>query len=119
MSHCSHGSYPMQGCAAMQSHNWACLHPSPGQGGRKQAEPPFPYPPPLPVLGSDVGHDVLVEKLQDEWDTVGKHQMLGHILKLRRKAKWAGECRPILGAAHPRSLVARPWPSSPGRCDSV
>lgn len=110
---------PLRGCGAVQSHSWACLHPSPGQGGRKQAEPPFPYPPPLPVLGSDVGHDVLVEKLQDQGDAVGKDQMLGHVLKLGGKAKWAGERRPILGAARPRSLVARPWPSSPGRCGSV
>lgn len=30
------------------------------------------------VFGSDIGHDVLVEELQDQRDAVGKHQMLGH-----------------------------------------
>lgn len=36
----------------------------------------------LPVLGTDIGHDVLIEELEDEWDTVGKHQVLGDNLKL-------------------------------------
>lgn len=36
----------------------------------------------LPVFGTDVGHDVLVEELEDEWDTVGKYQVLGDNLKL-------------------------------------
>lgn len=36
----------------------------------------------LPVLGSDVGHDVLIEELQDQRDAVGKYQVLGHVLKL-------------------------------------
>ena len=38
----------------------------------------------LPVFGTDIGHDVLVEELENEGDAVGKHQMLGHILKLHR-----------------------------------
>lgn len=38
----------------------------------------------LPVFGTDIGHDVLVEELEDEWDTVGKHQVLGDNLKLQR-----------------------------------
>lgn len=37
----------------------------------------------LPVLGSDVGHDVLIEELQDQRDAVGKYQVLGHVLKLK------------------------------------
>lgn len=27
----------------------------------------------LPVFGTNVRHDVLVEELENEWDTVGKH----------------------------------------------
>lgn len=38
-----------------------------------------------PVFSSDVGHDVLVEELQDQRDAVGKHQMLRHVLKLQEK----------------------------------
>ena len=34
------------------------------------------------VLAPDVGHDVLVEELQHQGDAVGKHQVLGHELKL-------------------------------------
>ena len=34
------------------------------------------------VLGLDVGHDALVEELEDEGDTVGEHQVLRHKLKL-------------------------------------
>lgn len=37
---------------------------------------------PLPVLGADVGHDVLVEELEDERDAVGEHQVLRDDLKL-------------------------------------
>ena len=37
------------------------------------------------VLGLDVGHDVLVEELEDEGDTVGKHQVLGHELELGKE----------------------------------
>lgn len=47
--------------------------------------------PPSPVLGSDVGHDVLIEELEDERDAVGKHQVLGHVLKLRPKTRQAAE----------------------------
>lgn len=36
-----------------------------------------------PVLGSDVGHDVLIEELQDQRDAVGKDQVLGHVFKLK------------------------------------
>ena len=36
-----------------------------------------------PVLGSDVGHDVLIEELEDQRDAVGKHQVLGHVFKLK------------------------------------
>lgn len=36
----------------------------------------------VPVFSRDVGHDVLVEELQDEGDAVGKHQVLSHVLKL-------------------------------------
>ena len=36
----------------------------------------------VPILSCDVRHDVLVEELQDEWDAVGKHQVLSHVLKL-------------------------------------
>lgn len=38
-----------------------------------------------PVFSSDVGHDVLVEELQDQRDAVGKDQMLRHVLKLQEK----------------------------------
>lgn len=38
-----------------------------------------------PVFGTDIGHDVLVEELEDEWDTVGKHQMLRYNLKLQKR----------------------------------
>lgn len=41
----------------------------------------------LPVFGTDVGHDVLIEELEDEWDTVGKHQVLGDNLKLQEKRR--------------------------------
>lgn len=41
----------------------------------------------LPVFGTDVGHDVLIEELEDEWDTVGKHQVLGDYLKLQGKRR--------------------------------
>ena len=34
------------------------------------------------VLWLDVGHDVLVEKLENEGDAVGEHEVLGHELKL-------------------------------------
>lgn len=54
----------------------------------------LPAPPPLsspavavPVFGSDIRHDVLVEELQDQRDAVGKHQMLGHVLKLRKRSE--------------------------------
>lgn len=86
----------LPGLGAMQPHT---SHPpmSHGQGrdhgGAKQAGTPLPTPgrdagrhsPPLPVLGSDVGHDVLVEELQDERDAVGEDQVLGHVLKLGKK----------------------------------
>lgn len=41
----------------------------------------------LPVFGTDVGHNVLIEELEDEWDTVGKHQVLGDDLKLQGKRR--------------------------------
>lgn len=41
----------------------------------------------LPVFGTDVGHDVLVEELEDEWDTVGKDQVLGDNFKLQGKKR--------------------------------
>lgn len=41
----------------------------------------------VPVFGTDVGHDVLVEELEDEWDTVGKHQVLGDNLKLQERRR--------------------------------
>lgn len=41
----------------------------------------------LPVFGTDIRHDVLVEELEDEWDTVGKHQVLGDDLKLQKKRR--------------------------------
>lgn len=41
----------------------------------------------VPVLGSDIRHDVLVEELQDQRDAVGKHQMLGHVLKLGERSE--------------------------------
>lgn len=40
-----------------------------------------------PVFGTDIGHDVLVEELEDEWDTVGEHQMLGDNLELHEKRR--------------------------------
>ena len=40
-----------------------------------------------PVFGTDVGHDVLVEELEDEWDAVGEHQVLGDDLELQ-KTRW-------------------------------
>lgn len=36
----------------------------------------------IPVFGSDVGQDILIEELQDQWNAVGKHQMLWYIFKL-------------------------------------
>lgn len=42
-----------------------------------------------PVFGTDIGHDVLVEELQDEWDTIGKHQVLGDDLELRERKEEA------------------------------
>ena len=36
----------------------------------------------LPILGADVGQDVLVKELQHQRDAVGKHQMLTGELKL-------------------------------------
>lgn len=39
----------------------------------------------VPVLGRDVRHDVLVEEFQDQGDAVGKHQVLGYVLKLRKR----------------------------------
>lgn len=41
----------------------------------------------LPVFGTDVGHDVLIEELEDEWDTVGKHQVLGDDLELQERRR--------------------------------
>lgn len=41
----------------------------------------------LPVFGTDVGHDVLIEELEDEWDTVGEHQVLGDDLELQEKRR--------------------------------
>jgi len=41
-----------------------------------------PRPDNSPVLSRDVRHDVLVEELEYERDAVGKHQVLGHELKL-------------------------------------
>lgn len=38
--------------------------------------------PNLPIFGRDVGHDVLVEELEDKGDAVGEHQVLGHVLEL-------------------------------------
>lgn len=104
--------------------------PRPGRdcGGAKQAGTPCPQPagtrvgsqpPPLPVLGSDVGHDVLVEELQDERDAVGKDQMLGHVLKLGRKAGVNGDPPWVLPIPKAPRGAAGPWPASPGRCDSA
>lgn len=45
---------------------------------------------PLPVLGADVGHDVLVEELEDERDAVGEHQVLRDDLKLLGGQKGQG-----------------------------
>lgn len=39
----------------------------------------------VPIFSCDVRHDVLIEKLQDERDAVGKHQVLSHELKLFTK----------------------------------
>ncbi len=36
----------------------------------------------IPVFGTDVRHDVLVEEFEDERDAIGKHQVLCHIFKL-------------------------------------
>lgn len=41
----------------------------------------------LPVFGTDVRHNVLVEEFEDEGDAVGKHQMLSHIFKLSGTGK--------------------------------
>lgn len=43
----------------------------------------------VPVFGTDIRHDVLVEELEDEWDTVGKHQVLGDNLELQGKKREA------------------------------
>lgn len=50
-------------------HEWVTRHGGVGLGNS-------------PVLGLHVSHDVLVEELEDEWDAVGKDQMLRHELKL-------------------------------------
>lgn len=39
----------------------------------------------IPVFGTDVRQDVLVEELEDEWDAVSKHQVLRDNLKLKRE----------------------------------
>lgn len=39
----------------------------------------------VPILSSDVRHDVLVEELQNEGDAVGKHEVLSHVLKLLKQ----------------------------------
>lgn len=52
----------------------------------------------VPVFGSDIRHDVLVEELQDQRDAVGKHQMLGHVLKLRRRSKMGQTLARITGS---------------------
>lgn len=44
----------------------------------------------IPVFGTDVGHYVLIEELEDEWDTVGKHKVLGDNLKLQGKKRRQG-----------------------------
>ncbi len=41
----------------------------------------------LPVFGTDVRHDVLVEEFEDERDAIGKHQVLSHIFKLSETQK--------------------------------
>lgn len=41
----------------------------------------------IPVFGTDVRHNVLVEEFEDEGDAVGKHQMLSHIFKLSRMGR--------------------------------
>lgn len=41
----------------------------------------------LPVFGTDVRHDVLVEELEDQWDAVGKHQVLRDDLKLQERRR--------------------------------
>lgn len=55
------------------------------QGGKARRDTGGQLPS-VPVFGSDVGHDVLVEELQDERDAVGKDKVLGHVLKLGTKA---------------------------------
>ena len=41
----------------------------------------------LRVLGSDESRNVLIKVLQNERNTVGKHEVLAHILKLKNKNK--------------------------------
>lgn len=41
----------------------------------------------LPVFGTDIRHNVLVEEFEDERYAVGKHQMLSHIFKLSETNK--------------------------------
>jgi len=39
----------------------------------------------LRVLSGDESGNVLIQVLQNEWNTVSKHQVLAHILKLEGK----------------------------------
>lgn len=94
---------PRVGAALARSH-----HP-----GLLMHTPPAPPPlsPPeaaLPVFGGDIRHDVLVEELQDQRDAVGEHQMLGHVLKLRKRSE-TGQCQ--LEQPGPSSWNGNPFPA--------
>ena len=54
----------------------------------------------LPVFGTDIRHDVLVEELEDEWDTVGKHQVLRDNLKLQEKRR--RQCEELVSVLEPK-----------------
>jgi len=36
----------------------------------------------LPVLGSDIGRDILIEEFENEWNTIGEDEVLWNKLKL-------------------------------------
>lgn len=85
------------------------------------ALPPFLGPrSSSPVLGSDVGHDVLIEELQDQRDAVGEDQVLGHVFKLKpteetKHASWdrilfSPETKALAGEPH----IRMPMQSSRG-----
>lgn len=46
-----------------------------GMSGRRELEDVL-------IFGADVRHDILIEELENQWDTIGEHQVLRHELEL-------------------------------------